>query len=129
MSMRFQGVKLNYPSIDKQAFAVFKVIKHFQPYILNYHTKVTIPHPCVRYFLIQKEPEHRRGNWLTSLQEYYLEIKLAKLVQGQALCKLAAKMLEKEVLYMPTPTNSWYNDIKYYLTHGINPRHLDARKR
>ena len=68
------------------------------------------------------------------------------MVKGQALCKLAAKaldlqmeeeeawdnevdFLQREVLYIPTSTNSWYNHIKYYLTHGSSPNHLDARKK
>ena len=81
-------------------------------------------------------------NWLTSSQEYDLEIKPTKLVKGQGLCKLVVKeldlqeeeegweneddMLQREVLYIPTSTNSWYNDLKYYLTHGSSPSHLDA---
>ena len=38
-------------------------------------------------------------------------------------------MLQSEVLYIPTSTNSWYNDLKYYLTHGSSLNHLDARKK
>ena len=38
-------------------------------------------------------------------------------------------MLQNEVLYIPASTNSWYNDLKYYLTHESSPNHLDARKR
>ena len=38
-------------------------------------------------------------------------------------------MLEREVVYILTSTNSWYNDFKYYLTHASSPSHLDARKR
>ena len=95
--------------------------------------------------MIQKEPRDRRGNWLTTLQEYDLEINLAKLVKVQGLCKLATEaqdpqtkeegwdnevdLLQNEVLYMPAPTNSWYNDMKYYLTHGSSPNHLDAHKK
>ena len=37
-------------------------------------------------------------------------------------------MLERELLYIPTFMNSWYNDLKYYLTHGSNPIHLYAQK-
>ena len=40
-----------------------------------------------------------------------------------------ANMLEREVLYIPTSTNLWYNDMKYYLTYGSSQSHLDARKR
>ena len=32
-------------------------------------------------------------------------------------------LLQGEVLYMPTLTNSWYNDLKYYLTHGSSLNH------
>ena len=72
------------------------------------------------------------------------------MVKGQGLCKLAVEeldlqeeeeeeeeegweneveMLEREVLYIPTSANSWYSDLKYYLTHGSSPSHLDAQKR
>ena len=145
MSIGLQRAKLNYPAIDKQDFAVFKVVKHFQPYLLRSHTKIIVPHSMVRSLLIQKEPRDRRGKWLASLQEDDLEIRPAKLAKGQGLCKLAAEaldlqeeeegwekeadMLEMELLYIPASTNSWYNDLKYYLTHGSFPSHLDARKR
>lgn len=68
------------------------------------------------------------------------------MVKGQGLYKLVEKaldqqkeeeelwdneidMLQREFLYIPTSTDSWYNDIKYYLTHGSSPSHLDARKK
>ena len=67
-------------------------------------------------------------------------------MKGQGLCKLTAEaqdpqikqekgwandvdLLQNEVLYMPTSTNSWYNDLKYYLTYGSSPNHLDAQKK
>ena len=33
---------------------------------------------------------------------------------------------QSDVLYMPTSTDSWYNDLKYYLTHRSSQIHLDA---
>ena len=30
---------------------------------------------------------------------------------------------------MPTSIDSWYNDLKYYLTHRSSPNHLDACKK
>ena len=68
------------------------------------------------------------------------------MVKGHGLCKLAAEaldwqeeeeegweneadMLEREVLYIPASTNSWYNDLKYYLTHGSSPNHMDSLKK
>ena len=85
MSTGLQGVELKYPSIDKQAFAVFKVVKHFRSHLLRSHTKIIVPHSMVRALLIQKELGDRRGNWLTTLQEYDLEIKPTQFVKGQGL--------------------------------------------
>ena len=91
MSTGLQGAELKYTTIDKQAFVVFKAVNHFRPYLLRSHTKIIVHHTTVRALLIQKEPRDRRGNWLTTLQEYDLEINPTKLVNGQGLCKLAAK--------------------------------------
>ena len=145
MRTGLQGVELNYPTINKQDFVVFKEVKHLRLYLLSSHTKMIVRHSVVRYLLIQKETGDRQGNWLTSLQEYDLEIKPTKLVKGQGLCKLVVEaldlqeseegwenevdMFEREVIYIPTSTNSRYNDLKYYLTYGSSIGHLDARKR
>ena len=99
-------------------------------------------YPTIRSFLIHKYPKDIRVNSLNSLQEYDLEIKPSKLVRGQGLCKLATKALdpkndeegweneaeffEREVLYVPTSTNSWYNELKYYLTHGKSLEYMDT---
>ena len=58
---------------------------------------IIVPHTMVKALLIQKEPRDRRGNWLTTLQEYDLEIKPAKLVKGQGLCKLMAEAQETQM--------------------------------
>jgi hypothetical protein len=62
MSNNIQGAKLNYPAIDKQDYAVYKVVKNFKSYILNNHTKVIAPHPAVRSLFTQQEMGERRGN-------------------------------------------------------------------
>ena len=68
MSTSLQGGELNYPSIDKQAYAIFKVVKQFRPYILKNRTKVIVPHLTVQSLFMQKELGERRGNWVTALQ-------------------------------------------------------------
>ena len=52
MSTGLQGAELKYPTIEKQAFAVFKVVKHFRLYLLRSHTKIIVPHSMVRALLI-----------------------------------------------------------------------------
>ena len=85
MSTGMQGAKLNYPSMDKQAYVVFKAVKQFRPYTLKNRTKVIVPHPAVRSLFVQKELGERRGNWVTALQEYDLEFKPASIVKGKGL--------------------------------------------
>ena len=75
MSTGLQGVELKYPSIDKQAFAVFKDVKYLCLYLLRSHTKIIVPHSAIKALLIQKEPGDQQGNWLTTLQGCDLEIK------------------------------------------------------
>jgi hypothetical protein len=85
MSSGLQGVELDYPEVDKQAYVVFKVVKHFRPYLIKSKTKVIVPYPAVRNLLVQKDLGEKRANWIMALQEYDLEIKPTNIVKGQGL--------------------------------------------
>eukprot|EP00253_Pinus_taeda_P002734 PITA_02734 len=89
-SSNLQGAELNYSKVEKQAFVVYKAVKHYRPFLLKAHTKVIVPFSSVRQLLIQRELGEKRANWVTTLQEYDLEIKLAKIVRGQGFCRLLA---------------------------------------
>ena len=84
-SSGLNGAELNYREVDKQAFAVFKSVKHFRPYLLKSHTKVVVPYSAVRNLLVQKDLGEKRAHWVTALQEYDLEIKLLKIVRSRTL--------------------------------------------
>jgi hypothetical protein len=81
MSTNLEGAELNYPSIDKNAYAVYKVVKHFRSYILNNYTKFIETHPVVRSLFTQHEMGERRGNRMAVVKELYLDIKSTKLVK------------------------------------------------
>ena len=107
------------------------------------HTKVIVPYSTVRNILVQKDLGEKQAHWVTTLQEYDLEIKPLKIVRGQGLCKLAAGssdnsesdlhffdeqfLFEREVFPISNPSDSWYHDIKFFLLHGNAPEHLDSR--
>jgi len=55
MSASMQGPNLNYPAIEKQAYAFYKVVKHFRPYLLKNHYIVFVPHPAIRTLLVQQD--------------------------------------------------------------------------
>eukprot|EP00253_Pinus_taeda_P031324 PITA_31324 len=89
-SSNLQGAELNYFEVEKQAFAVYKAVKHYRPFFLKAHTKVIVPFSSVMQLLIQRELGEKRANWVTTLQEYDLEIKPTKIVKGQGFCRLLA---------------------------------------
>ena len=80
MSSNLKGAELNYHEVDKQAFVVFKVVKHFRPYLLNSKSKVIVPFSAIRNLLVQKDLGEERAHWMASLQEYDLEIKPSQVI-------------------------------------------------
>jgi hypothetical protein len=91
MSTDLQVSELNYPAIDKHAYTIYKVVKHFRSYILKNHTKVIVPLPAVQSLFTQHKMGERRGNCMPVVQEFDLDIKPSKIVKGQGLCKLATE--------------------------------------
>jgi hypothetical protein len=87
----------------------------------------------------------RRGNWMAVVQEFDLDIKPAKLVKGQGLCKLAAEAQDQvnkdfrwenemelwcgEASYISPRKESWYDKLNYVLHHGTFPEDLNPRER
>jgi hypothetical protein len=141
----FKGVELNYPMVDRQAYASFKAFNHFWSYLLKSRMKVIVPYPAMRNLLVQKELGEKRAKWVTSLQEYDLEITPAQIVRGQGLCKMiadsaAGQQEESDMSNLGQRDQSligcaknlvspWYDDIRFCLEHGSAPRHLDPPKR
>jgi hypothetical protein len=137
MSTNLQRDELNYPVIDKQAYAVYKTVKHFRSYILKNHTKVIVPHPAVRSLFTQQDMGERRGNWMEVVQEFDLDKKPAKLVKGQGLCKLVVEAQDQvnkdsesenemalwcdESSYISPGLESWYDNLTYLLHHKNCP--------
>ena len=106
-------------------------------------TNFIVPYSVVRNLLVQKELGEKWANWMTSLQEYNLKINPTQIVRGQGLCKLVVDSVEgqeiqinistvnhhnrKQISCTKIVSNSWYDDIKFYLTHGSTPRYLDPK--
>ena len=55
MSTGLQGDELNYPAVGKQAYAVFKVVKQFMPYILKNRKNIIVPRLTVQSLFVRKE--------------------------------------------------------------------------
>jgi hypothetical protein len=144
LSSAFKGTELNYPTVDQQAYVVFKEVKHFRSYLLKSRTNIIVPYPAVRNLLVHKELGEKRVNWVTSLQEYDIEITPAQIVRGQGLCKLVVESVighqdendmsnpgqhyQNLICCAQNSVSPWYDDIKFCLEHGSSPHHLDPTK-
>ena len=148
-SSAFTGAELNYLEVEKQAYAIFKVVKNFRPYLLKSKMNVIMPFPSVQNLLVQKDLGEKRANWVTALQEYDLEIKPSKIVRGQGLCKLMVegnddemRAVEEEKLELEEGISqvainvnfeqrqdSWYADLKQLLITGAPPEGLNPKQK
>eukprot|EP00253_Pinus_taeda_P011040 PITA_11040 len=139
-SSNLQGAELNYSDVEKQAFAMFKAVKYYRPFLLKTHTKVIVPFPAVRQLLLQKELGEKRENWVTTLQEYDLEIRPAKIVRGQGFCRILAgasnipessdtSPTEEINKVNVTDSQSQYADLIFYLKNGHAPPHLSYKNK
>eukprot|EP00253_Pinus_taeda_P028659 PITA_28659 len=139
-SSNIQGAELNYSEVEKQAFVVYKAVKHYRPFLLKSHTKVIVPFPAVRQLLIQRELGEKRENWVTALQEYDLEIKPTKIVRGQGFCRLLAgashiqesgdtDQTEEINQISITDSEPQYADLIFYLKNGYAPPNLSYKNK
>eukprot|EP00253_Pinus_taeda_P026474 PITA_26474 len=124
--------------VVRQAYAVFKAIKYFRPFLLKTHTKIIVPFPAVRNLLVKKDVGEKRANWVTALQEYDIEIKPTNIVRGQGFCKMLAGASQiSEIPYVEVQVcevslnddQSLYVDIIYYLKNGYAPSYLNYTKK
>lgn len=67
MSAPLKDASLNYPMLDKQAYALFRVVKKFRHYILRNQIIAIVPDPAIKNLLSQQELGVQRGNWVSTL--------------------------------------------------------------
>jgi len=86
----------------------------------------------VRNLLIQRDVGEKRANWVTTLQEYDIEIRPTKIVEGQGFCRMLAGASDLSTLQDSgddvqvyevslNDTESSYADIILYLRNGYAP--------
>lgn len=143
MSYPLKNSELKYSQMEKHAFSIVKVVKHFMFYILNSHFKVLVPNSTFNSILTQQEFGTKRGNWIMKIQEYDMKIKPTKLVHGRGLCQLIAdnnpneEVLEFEevnsnefpIMLFFSTTNESYSNITHFITYGECLEHLTWKEK
>ena len=111
-----------------------------RPFLLKTHTKIIVPLSAVRQLLIQKEVGEKRANWVTTLQEYDIDIKPAKIVRGQGFFILlagASNIPENQDQDNVVQANqvsiidseSQYVDLIFYLKNGYAPSNINYKNK
>lgn len=132
--------------MENQAFDLVKSIKYFKVYILYSHVVSYVPNVVIKDILTQDGSDGKRGKWIATILEYYLEIKPTKLIKVQGLAKLMAEsnyqtldinfiaeLDNKEEMvtlhisqdFIDSP---WYDDIIYTLHNLQAPLKLSRTK-
>jgi hypothetical protein len=106
-------------NIDQHAYVAFKAIKHFRSYLLKSRTKFIVPYPIVRNLLVQKELGEKWENWMTSLQEYDLEITRAQIFRVQGLCKLVVDSVKEQESQINISTVNLHNENQICCTQVV----------
>ena len=84
-----------------------------------------MPYQAVKDVLSQADGIGVRGNWISRIQEYDLEIKPIKIVKGQGLAQLLTEKSsghtvnliseQKSHIFHIDEDHEWYKDIIYFL--------------
>ena len=125
---------------------MIKAIKGFRIYILHSHVIEFVPNTVVKEILTQADPDGKRGKWIATILENYLEIKPTILIKGQGLAKLMAEsncealdinfiaeldneeeMVTPQISH-PFTDSPWYANIIYILQNRQDPLELSRTK-
>ena len=88
MSKNLRDAEMNYTSTNKQSYDLVKSLNHFRTYIEYSKVLAYVPYEEVKDVLYQHDSIRIRGNWISRIQEYDLEIKPINIVKGQGLAQL-----------------------------------------
>lgn len=76
---------------EKQAYALFKVVKNFRTYIMGAIVIACVPSARMKDIFTQQETTGRRRKWINRIQEFNIDVQITKLVRGKGLAKLMAE--------------------------------------
>ena len=97
MSRALQHLELKYTTMEKQAYALVKSLKHFITYVGYSKIIGYVPHSAIKDIVSQQDFLGIRGKWVSKIQEYDLEMKSTKLIKGQGLANIFTQGNEKSL--------------------------------
>ena len=102
-----------------------------------------VAHPSIKDFLLNRDLNTKRADWITKAMKYDIEIKVTTLVRGKSLCEqlaekgnnglnedfdaILALTVDKQPV-VPNIQNDWVDDMVTFLQIGYCPEGLDRAK-
>ena len=143
MSQNLKTHQLNYYTLEKHRYSLYKSLDQFQNYIQGQKVQVFVPTSFLVTTLNQTELHSKWSKWIMCMQEYDLDIKLTKTIRGIGLAELLTQshpsviaeppqvddLIPFEAMVNETELASqpWYGPIIYFLINGVFPLDMDTK--
>ena len=69
-SEKFNGAQLNYPTYDKELYAIIRTLEHWQHYLLPKEFVIHTDHESIKYLSGQEKLDKRHTKWSTFLETF-----------------------------------------------------------
>jgi hypothetical protein len=103
-SETFNGVVINYPTYDKELYALVQSVKKWKHYLLGKETIIHTDHQPLQYLQSQsKLQQARHFRWMGFLQQFHLVIKYKKGVFNKVADMLSRPIVSASVILKQSP--------------------------
>lgn len=98
-SQVLKDCELSYSFVEKHVLSIIRSLKNFRHMLSNNKIHLLVAHPSIKEFLLRKELNEKRVDWITKVMEYDVDIKVTKLIRGKGLCGQLVRDVENNKEY------------------------------
>jgi hypothetical protein len=103
-SETFNGVVINYPTYDKELYALVQSVKKWKHYLLGKETIIHTDHQPLQYLQSQsKLQQARHFRWMGFLQQFHLVIRYKKGIFNKVVDMLSRPIVSASVILKQSP--------------------------
>jgi hypothetical protein len=103
-SEMFNGVVINYPTYDKELYALVQSVKKWKHYLLGKETIIHTDHQPLQYLQSQsKLQQARHFRWMGFLQQFHLVIRYKKRIFNKVSNMLSRPIVSASVILKQSP--------------------------
>jgi hypothetical protein len=103
-SETFNGVVINYPTYDKELYALVQSVKKWKHYLLGKETIIHTDHQPLQYLQSQsKLQQARHFRWMGFLQQFHLVIRYKKGIFNKVVDMLSRPIISASVILKQSP--------------------------